>query len=105
VKLCQTHSPWTNVSDLWDGMSGIVSAITFSPDIASGMFAVGTFKGNRISCYSEDTGDERVMELDLGQEGQNVDGHGITQVRLISILVSLSSLTPFPLIISWHSIP
>jgi hypothetical protein len=58
------------------------------------MFAVGTFKGNRVSCYSEDTGDERVMELDLGQEGQNVEGHGITQVRLPwATLVPYSLLT------------
>ncbi|KAJ9113933.1 hypothetical protein QFC19_000128 [Naganishia cerealis] len=46
------------------------------------MFAVGTFKGGRISCYSEDTGDERLLELELGTRGASVDGQGITQVRL-----------------------
>lgn len=61
--------------------AGLVSAIAFSPDTSSGLFAVGTFKGGRIGCYSEDTGDERIMELDLGNGGQKVDGQGITQVR------------------------
>jgi hypothetical protein len=61
-------------------IAGIVSSIAFSPDVSSGMFAVGTFKGGRISCYSDDTGDERIMELDLGDGGPKVDGQGITQV-------------------------
>lgn len=66
--------------------AGIVSAIAFSPDTSSGLFAVGTFKGGRISCYSDDTGDQRVMELDLGSGGQRVDGQGVTQVRSSNIL-------------------
>lgn len=67
--------------------AGIVSAIAFSPDTSSGLFAVGTFKGGRISCYSEDTGDDRVMELDLGSAGQRVEGQGITQVRNVNVLL------------------
>lgn len=62
------------------GTTGIVSAIAFSPDTSAGMFAVGTFKGGRISCYSEDTGDERLLELELGTGGAKVDGQGYTQV-------------------------
>jgi hypothetical protein len=62
------------------GTTGIVSAIAFSPDTSAGMFAVGTFKGGRISCYSEDTGDERLLELELETGGAKVDGQGYTQV-------------------------
>lgn len=56
------------------------------------MFAVGTFKGARVSCYSEDTGDERIMELDTGNGGQEMQGQGITQVRASSIRHSLQLL-------------
>jgi hypothetical protein len=38
---------------------GIVSAMTFSPDAASGMYAVGTFKGGRVSCYTAPDGVNR----------------------------------------------
>ncbi|KAJ9101840.1 hypothetical protein QFC21_003180 [Naganishia friedmannii] len=75
-----------------DGQKGIVSAIAFSPDTSSGMFAVGTFKGGRISCYSEDTGDERLLELELGTGGAKIDGQGYTQVRLTWKLPHRNSL-------------
>jgi len=53
--------------------SGLISALTFSSD-GSGTFAAGSYSGT-ISIYSEETGEDRLAEINLGEYS-----HGITQV-------------------------
>jgi WD40 repeat protein len=53
--------------------SGIISALSFAPD-GSGTFAAGSYSGT-ISIYSEDSGEDRLAEIFLGEPSS-----GITQV-------------------------
>ena len=52
---------------------GMISALTFAPD-GSGTFAAGSYSGN-ISIYSEDSGEDRLAEIFMGEPSS-----GITQV-------------------------
>jgi hypothetical protein len=52
---------------------GMISALTFAPD-GSGTFAAGSYSGN-ISIYSEDSGEDRLAEIVMGEPSS-----GITQV-------------------------
>lgn len=61
---------------------GIISALSFSPD-GTGTFAAGSYAGN-VSIYSEDTGEDRLAEIALGETSA-----GITQVSGLSGLYML----------------
>jgi hypothetical protein len=56
---------------------GLISALAFSSDVGSGMFAAGSYAGKGSVCfYTEDTGETAVGELELG----SAVGRGVTQV-------------------------
>ncbi len=57
--------------------AGLISALAFSTDPASGLYAAGSYTGRGSVClYTEDTGERSVGELDLGVAA----GCGVTQV-------------------------
>jgi hypothetical protein len=66
-----------NVQEAWKANDtakiGMISALSFAPD-GSGTFAAGSYSGN-ISIYSEDSGEDRLAEIFMGEPSS-----GITQV-------------------------
>lgn len=68
--------------------AGLISALAFSTDPASGMYAAGSYTGRGSVCfYTEDTGERCVGELELGEAA----GRGVTQVGQAALITSCGS--------------